>query len=301
MKKTFLKIGAILLILIAVAGGYLLIQIQSLDVEQVTDDVYVLYGMGGNVGVLNTDAGTVIVDTMTFKLQGTALLKKAEELTGKAVVMIINTHYHGDHTHGNPAFVPGTRVVATDRTLHHLNTVDSAYFEGAEDLLPNDTFSGFKEIKLGNKTIQLFQTGRGHTDGDLVALFVEDKVMHAGDLFFNRHYPNIDLEGGGSVTEWPATLDPVLALPFDKVIPGHGPLSDSAGLKQFQQFMQQLADIGATAKREGWTMEATIAMNLLTEDANYEPIRMIVPIGLDREFVLTRTWEEATNNFTRRQ
>ena len=73
-----------------------------------------------------------------------------------------------------------------------------------------------------------------------MVLFVEDATLHAGDLFTNRVYPSIDLKAGGTVREWGDTLDAVLALPFNHVIPGHGALSDRAGVEQFQRFMRQL-------------------------------------------------------------
>ena len=124
--KVLLTTAAFALIL----GLYVFGQIRSIKIEQITDDVHVLYGLGGNVAVLRTDEGTVIVDTMTLKLQGNLIRQKAEELTGKPVVMVINTHYHLDHIHGNPAFEPGTRVVATEKTLHLLEQTDAEHFSG---------------------------------------------------------------------------------------------------------------------------------------------------------------------------
>jgi glyoxylase-like metal-dependent hydrolase (beta-lactamase superfamily II) len=296
--KIVLGIAAVL----AALGVYVFIQVRSLNVEQLTDDVYVIYGLGGNVGVLNTDEGTVIVDTMTMRYQGGRIRAEAERLTGKPVVTIINTHYHLDHTHGNPAFAAGTRVVATGRTLHHLKATDAGYFSGAAAaLLPNETFEDRRALVLGNKTVLLFHTGRGHTDGDLVALFLEDGVLHAGDLYFNTMYPNIDLEAGGSVQEWVETLERVRELPFDKVIPGHGKVSGRESLLQFQRFIRQLADIGKQAASEGWTREETERTPLLTEDNGYGQVKLIIPIGLDREFVLGRAWEEATGNFSVRE
>jgi glyoxylase-like metal-dependent hydrolase (beta-lactamase superfamily II) len=120
-----------------------------------------------------------------------------------------------------------------------------------------------------------------------------------GDLHFNAHYPNIDLEAGGSVQAWPATLDYVLTLDFQTVIPGHGATTDRAGLEQFQAFIAQLADIGRNAAANRDSLETTQASDALTEDAGYEPIRFFVSLGLDREFVLRRAWEEATGNFER--
>jgi len=273
----------------------------SLEVKKLNDDLYVLFGMGGNVAVLNTDEGTVIVDTMTFQLQGSRIRQVAEELTGKPVIAIINSHYHLDHTHGNPAFDPGVRVISTERTLHHLKQTDMEFFSEALHTLPNETFSESYRVSFGNKHLQLLSPGRGHTDGDLVVLFEEERVIHMGDLLFNGHYPNIDLEAGGSVMEWTDTLENTLLLSFDVVIPGHGPVTDRAGIKQFQRFMTQLTDIGKQSAKDSMSLESVLATEALTEDATYEEIKMVVPIGLNREFVLTRAWEEANGKFTVRQ
>lgn len=280
--------------------GLVFYHLHHLEVEQVTDDLHVIYGLGGNVGVLATSEGTVIVDTMTSSYQGNRIRDLAQALTGQEVVMVINTHYHLDHTHGNPAFAEGTRVLSTTRTLQHLLKLDGEYFsEEAMALLPNETFDDASRLEVGNKTLLLLHPGRGHTDGDLVVVMEEDATVHLGDLFFHKHYPNIDLEAGGSVQAWGAALDVVLALPFDRVIPGHGQVTGRSQLKQFQRFIRQLADIGRWAKAEGLSLEETLATDRLTEDAGYEPISFVLPIGLDRAFVLRRTWEETHQAFQR--
>jgi len=107
--------------------------------------------------------------------------------------------------------------------------------------------------------MHLIHPGRGHTDGDLVVQFVEDRAVHLGDLFFHRYYPNIDLEAGGTVQGWGDTLDVVLELEFDHVLPGHGALTDRDGILQFQHFIRQLAGIGAEAAAAGKTLEQTLA------------------------------------------
>ena len=84
------------------------------------------------------------------------------------------------------------------------------------------------------------------------------------------------------------------------MIPGHGPTTDRSGIRQFQAFLLQLGAIGTKAAADGRTLEEVLATDELTEDAGYEPITFVfVPLGLDRQFVLRRTWEEATGNFTR--
>ena len=267
-------------------------RVGHIDLERVRDDLWVLTGIGGNVGVLVTDEGPVVVDTMTFVRQGNVILQRLHELTPLPVATILNTHYHQDHTHGNPAFAPGTRVVSTAETRRHLLARDAAFWQDApaRDLLPGDTFAGTRELTVGGKTVRAYQLGRGHTDGDLVVLFVADRVLHTGDLFFNGYYPNIDLEAGGSVREWAPTLDRVLALDFDTVIPGHGPVTDREALRRFRSFMASLWEqTGAVAARGGSQADA-----LATVDLERFGLRRLWLVGPSRTLVIGRAWEEAT-------
>jgi glyoxylase-like metal-dependent hydrolase (beta-lactamase superfamily II) len=292
-------IVGVLLLLAGIGAIYVYQQVASLEVARVTDDLHVIYGLGSNVGVLRTGEGSVVVDTMTFTLQGREIRERAEELAGP-VRAIVNTHYHLDHTHGNPAFASGTTVVSTAKTRAYLDALDADYWQGdAAGTLPNQTFEDEHVISLGGKTVRLLHLGRGHTDGDLVAHFVEDRVVHTGDLFFNGRYPNIDLEAGGSVREWSATIDRILELDFDRVIPGHGPLTDADGLREFQRFMQQLGDISRDAARSGRSLEETQANAVLDADAGYDVMAIPFVMRLDRDFVVRRAWEEGTGSFER--
>jgi glyoxylase-like metal-dependent hydrolase (beta-lactamase superfamily II) len=128
----------------------------------------------------------------------------------------------------------------------------------------------------------------------MVVLFVEDRVIHMGDLLFNRRYPNVDLEAGGTIRGWPDTLDKVLALDFDKVIPGHGPVTDRAGIEQFQRFLRELWREVDAAAEAGKSLDETLRSVHLTEDAGYQPIEFFHMFRLDRDFVVRRAWEEAT-------
>ncbi|RBP53067.1 MBL fold metallo-hydrolase [Arenicella xantha] len=300
---TFLKRAAgLIVLLIAVFVCYVIWNVRSFEVEQLSEDLYVIRGIGGNTTVLKTDQGTVVIDSMTFPMQGKLIRKQAEELTGREVALLINTHYHLDHTHGNPGFEPGTAVVSTERTLSHLKALDADFWDGdAALLLPNDTFSDRKQFDLGNKTISVIHPGRGHTDGDLVVLLEQENTMVMGDLFFNKHYPNIDLEAGGSVQAWPTTIENVLPENFERVIPGHGDTTDRLGLLGYQRFMSQLAMLGELAANNDTSLDDMVADQALTADAGYTAIKFAgIPIGLDRKFVLRRAWEEATGNVTLR-
>lgn len=264
-----------------------------LEETVLTENVRMLAGIGGNVGVLVTPDGAVVVDTMTFERQGEAIRERVRELTPRPIVAVLNTHYHWEHTHGNPAFPVGTKVISTARTLTHLRQRDADYWKGypAKDLLPNDTFDGERtEFTVGGKTVRSYSLGRGHTDGDMVVLFVEDRVLHAGDLFFNGHYPNIDLEAGGSVKLWPATLDKVLTLPFDKVIPGHGPVATRLTLERFRDFLTTLWTETVRVRDRGGSLDDALAL-IDVDHFGLTPL-WFAP-NLNRGFVIRRTWEEA--------
>jgi cyclase len=292
------RIGVIAAVVVAIAGMlavYAYNRVTLLDTEAVTDSVHVIYGVGGNVAVLRTQRGAVIVDTMSFPLQGRRIRELAERLAGGPTQAIINTHYHSDHTHGNPAWPIGTPIVATQRTREYLARFDPAFWRGAAaGSMPHDLVTDSRDLRFGDKTVRSLFLGRGHTGGDLVVLFVEDRVLHTGDLFFNHRYPNIDLEAGGSVQEWAKTLERVLALDFDRVIPGHGPVTDRAGLAEFQRFIAEVAQYAKESAAAGKSLEETLAGAHLEHDRGFEPMSIPFVFRFDRDFVIRRAWEEAT-------
>jgi cyclase len=270
-------------------------QVVAIELERVTDSVHVISGMGGNVSVLKTDRGAVVVDAMLFPIQGRRIRDLAERLGGGSTQAILKTHYHGDHTHGSRAWAMGTRIITTDRTRAYTDRFDRSFSEKeAATGAPSETFEDHHEMRIGGKTIRSFYLGRGHTGGDLVVLFVEDRVLHAGDLFFNQRYPSIDLEAGGSVQQWAKTLDRVLALDFDTVIPGHGPISDRDGLERFQRFIADLAELASNAAATGMTLSETLASAELKSDSGFEAMSDIFFSGPDRDGVIQRAWEEAS-------
>jgi len=293
-RKVGLAIGVVLLL--AGAGAvHTYGRVMALEAEPVTDDVSVIYGFGGNVGVLGTQRGVVIVDSMTFVAQGRRIRELAQRIGGGPVQAIINSHYHADNTHGNPAFAAGTKVIATRRTRDYLMFFDPDYWDGdAAGTVPNVTFDDRHELRIGGKTIRLYYLGRGHTGGDLVVLFKDDRVIHTGDLFFNRRYPNIDLEAGGSVLEWIATIDRILIIDFDRIIPGRGRVTDRAELQAFQRFLRDLWTQASEAAAAGKTLRETLASVELRHDEGYESMSIPFVMKLDRDFVVRRAWEEAS-------
>ena len=235
---------AVAVVVLAAGGlvGFRFYRFLHTETIRLDDRFYVVLGGGGNTAVLVADDGGLVVDTKFWR-PGRQLPGIISAITDKPVKVIINTHYHADHTHGNPNYAPGTRVIAQRHTREHLLKLDKDFWEvePAWSVLPGDLVDEEKELQFGDETIRIIHPGRGHTDGDVVVYFGKRRILATGDLFVNGRYPRIDLPGGGSGREWPATLDKVLAIgEVTQYIPGHGPLADRAALVRFQSYLRNL-------------------------------------------------------------
>ena len=235
---------AVAVVVLAAGGfvGFRFYRFLHTETLRLDDRFYVVLGGGGNTAVLIADDGVLVVDTKFWR-PGRQLPGIISAITDKPVKVIINTHYHADHTHGNPNYAPGTRVIAQRHTREHLLKLDKDFWEvePAWSVLPGDLVDEEKELRFGDETIRIIHPGRGHTDGDVVVHFGKRRILATGDLFVNGRYPRIDLPGGGSGREWPATLDKVLGIDdVTQYIPGHGPLADRAALVRFQSYLRSL-------------------------------------------------------------
>jgi glyoxylase-like metal-dependent hydrolase (beta-lactamase superfamily II) len=127
---------------------------------------------------------------------------------------------------------------------------------------PRVIFADETAVFLGGAEVQMFHFGRGHTNGDAVVYFPDLRTVHTGDLFVygqrldgSTLSPFWDFGNGGSVLEWPATLTRLLALDFDTVIPGHGPILTKADIRAFRSKLETVidrvrAEIAAGATRD---------------------------------------------------
>lgn len=244
-------------------------QFQETHTERLDDHFYAVWGGGGNSTILLAEPGALVVDTK-FLRPGWRLASTVQSLTDKPVKVIINTHYHRDHTHGNSNYEPGTQVIAQRRTRAHLIELDKRFWEvePAWSLLPHDLVDDAKEIVWGDETIRILHLGRGHTDGDVVVHFVKRRLLQTGDLFVNGVYPRIDHKGGGSAREWIITLDRILALEgVERYIPGHGPMAERSHVERFRGYLQSLVEqVEASAKDGGSLKEVEARIDLSVYD-----------------------------------
>jgi cyclase len=204
----------------------------SLALQKIKDDLYVIAlsrGVGGgNIAVYLTDEGVILVDDM-FDRDYSAVMEKVRSLTDKPVRYVLNSHQHEDHAGGNAKM-----LMADAEVIAHRN-VRANMVRLNQPGLPRVTFSDEMDVNLGGKEVITRHYGRGHTGGDAVIYFPARKVIHTGDLFLTYPpQPFIDYANGGSALEWTSTIDKILKLDFDTAIPGHGPVSDRAGLLKFR-------------------------------------------------------------------
>ncbi|TRX55914.1 MBL fold metallo-hydrolase [Thalassomonas sp. M1454] len=202
----------------------------EIKAKQVSGDVYMLEGPGGNIGVLATDEGLLLVDDK-FAPLATKIEQAMTSIKSAPLKYVVNTHYHGDHTGSNAHFAKHAPIFAHSNVRKRVEQDNKK--SGAD--LPVVTYEQGVTIHLANEKIQLLHLPSGHTDGDSVVYFKQANVIHMGDLFFQGRFPYIDLKAGGTVKGYLANIKKVASsYPKDiKIIPGHGVLTDMAGLAEF--------------------------------------------------------------------
>lgn len=183
--------------------------------------VHMLTGAGGNIGVSVGGDGTLIIDDQ-FAPLAERIQTAIDQLGGAQPKLVLNTHFHGDHTGSNAHFGRAGTIIAHDNVRARLLDVEN----GERYALPLVTFNDRVRIHFNDDEVDFIHLPHGHTDGDSVVWFKNANVIHMGDHLFNGRFPFIDVASGGSVEGFVKNLETVLAMvPEDiRVIPGHGEL-----------------------------------------------------------------------------
>jgi cyclase len=206
-------------------------QAAKLNTVKVKDDLFVIHNdfVPGNSTALITNEGVVVVDDK-FEIDHNSIMAELKKITDKPVKYVINTHHHADHSGGNAKMQQmNVQVVASEEARENM-------VEGKQPGLPSIVFEHHAHIYLGGKNVELYHFGRAHTNGDVVVLFPAQRTLAAGDMFtYGDATPQlIDYSGGGSAKEWTKTLDSVLQLDFDAVVPGHGNVTTKQEMRKFR-------------------------------------------------------------------
>ncbi|NMP17398.1 MBL fold metallo-hydrolase [Thalassotalea sp. Y01] len=231
----------------------------EIKTTKVAGNVYMLEGSGGNIGVLATDAGLVLVDDQ-FAPLAAKIEAAMKSIKDQPVKYVVNTHYHGDHTGANAHFGKSAPIFAHENVRKRV----AANEKQTEADLPVVTYDSGVSIYLGGETIQLKHLPSGHTDGDSVVYFKNANVLHMGDLFFQGRFPYVDLKGGGSVKGYLANIKAIAkSFPDDvAIIPGHGALSDKKELQRFIDMIEFSVNKVEAALKEGASSEDILAYGI---------------------------------------
>ena len=253
-KKVFVSIGiAVLVILIgAVIIFYPMIRFMTQkEIVQIDPNLTVVLGGGGNSGIIIGDSAVVVIDTKMMS-PSEDLYKIAKEKAGTKPIIVINTHYHKDHTNGNK-FYKGSKIyIGSYGKEFLLKNIDS-------ENQPTDFVKDSLLIDLGNENVHLYNLGQGHTMNDVVVYLSNRHILFTGDLVFNRINPVLKKESGANVSCWIGLLDTMLNRWGDsKIVPGHGQIGNKEIVIAMRQYFIDMT-AGKIDKYKDWMTMPSMA------------------------------------------
>jgi len=220
-----------------------------------------LQGDGGwgwsNAGLIVGDGTSLLVDTLYGLDLTAAMLQSMTPITNVAPIdTVVNTHANGDHCYGNEMMGTAT-VIASLATAEEMPSVTPALmaglnaapgevgdlfrsffgefnFDGIELRLPDQTFSGRLTIDVGGREVELIEVGPAHTAGDTIVVVPDAGVIYTGDILFIGGTPVV---WAGPISNWIAACDLMLASNCDTIVPGHGPITDKAGVREVRDYL----------------------------------------------------------------
>jgi cyclase len=287
MKKNALLLSVILILWSSQALG----QQEELSIHPVTGSVYVITGAGSNVVFYVTEEEIVVADSGEKPDMAEKILEKIRDVSDKPVRFLVFTHYHHTigaadfppsvvtishkNTRGNISLSKKILLELFEGTIKELKqkAVQWKDKKGPElekvrvelelrkkqmetiqqekVVLPHITFENKIEILLSGQRVVLLYLGQGHTNGDILVHFPEEKVLYVSDLLFtNGWVPRLDGDAGASVDGWLRIFEGVAEMDVDKIIPGHGEVVDKEGfIKVSEVFSEYLTDLKTEVKR----------------------------------------------------
>lgn len=251
------------------------LHVKSVDIDE---HLKVLLGGGGNSTILIHGKEAFVVD-LKFGDYALKLRREVEKELGKKVQRVLLTHSHFDHAGGLWAFSGAPVVLVHPKARARLEKggANARFVEVETEV----------KLTLGGEEVRVLNEGSGHTDGDLVAYVPNRKLLVAGDLFNCWHGPHVVPGDGGDIAALADTLQRLLELDVERIVPGHGEICDREPLVRTAAYLKALKEEVAVARAEGLDENATVAKVQL---AGYSDIEEF--FGLDsKETNVRRMWQ----------
>lgn len=256
-------------------------------VEEVSKDIYAYIQLDGswflnNAGCIVGERSATVIDTTGTEKRARAFHATVREVTQHPVSALINTHSHGDHTHGNFMFSPASAIIASERCRREIIAAGhGSYalfpmidFGDCPVTPPTVTFEDRLNVYVDDLRIELMFVGPAHTTNDVVAWIPDRKLIFTGDIIFNGGTP---FALGGSVGGWLQALDRIEALGAETIVPGHGPVCGPEAIANVRRYLTWVQDTGRKG-REAGTAPLELARSLsLGEFESWHDAERLVP------------------------
>jgi cyclase len=238
-----------------------------LQTMKLRDNIYMLYGPGGNMVALTGLDGKVLVDS-SFSNVAPKIQEALASMGNPPLKILINTHWHFDHTDGNAALhEAGATILAHENTRKRLSTPQDMPALGIHfpasppDALPQQTFTSDFKLYFNGEELSLGYIPPAHTDTDIYIRYENANVLHMGDIWFNGFYPLIDTGTGGRIDGMitGAQRGLTLADAGTKIVPGHGPVGDKAAFTKYHDMLVTVRDRVKAQKLAGKSLDEVIA------------------------------------------
>jgi cyclase len=217
-------------------------------VEEVSPGIYAYIQMDGswflnNAGAIVGSRSATVIDTTGTEKRARAFHAAVRAVTHNPVSALINTHSHGDHTHGNFMFAPASAIIASERCRREIIAAGHASyalfpmvdFGDCPITPPTVTFDDRLSVYVDDLKVELIYVGPAHTTSDIVAWIPERKLLFSGDVIFNGGTP---FALGGSVAGWLTALDRIEALGAETIVPGHGEICGPGVIGEVRSYLR---------------------------------------------------------------
>ena len=251
--------------------------------KKVNENLFLLYGLGGNIAVSRGNDGVLIVDSQ-IPIIFPKIMKAIKKLSDDKIIYTINTHWHWDHSDGN-------LVLDSDETkiISHSNARENMQKGGLINMgttilnqepypksaLPVITHENGMSLYFNDEKIDLLHFGPAHTTGDTVIYFTNQNAIHLGDVFFSNSYPFIDVDNGGSLSGMINYLEKiVLVINKDTIVmPGHGEISSISDIKETIEMLKTVKNRILKSIKNNQSLEQIISSNITKDfDKKYNTL-----------------------------